>query len=66
MFEDIGRIIQQRREDLHISPKELARNVGISAWALRRIERGTQVPKWGLVLKLLEQLDLTIKILCKG
>ena len=57
---DIGALIRRRRKDLGIDQAELANKIGVSrAWVIK-VERGHPNAQIGLVLRLLNYLDVPL------
>ena len=57
---DIGALIRRRRKDMGIDQAELAQKIGVSrAWVIK-VERGHPNAQIGLVLRLLNYLDIPL------
>lgn len=59
---DIGKQIRDIRLEKKIGLRELSRRIGISPQTLLGIEKGYHMPEWTTLNKILEALDVRIKI----
>jgi len=60
--EDIGALVRARRRERALSQQALADSVGVSRQWIVEIEGGKARAEVGLVLRLLNVLDLTIRV----
>lgn len=58
-----GRIMKERREELHMSQKRLGDIVNMSEHALRDIEMGDSDPKFSTVVKIAGALQIDMGML---
>jgi transcriptional regulator with XRE-family HTH domain len=56
----LARVLKSLREDREVSQEQLAFEVGVTASALSRIERGLNSPGWMTVRRLAEALDVSL------
>jgi len=60
--EDIGALVRERRRERGLSQQALADSVGVSRQWIVAIEAGKARAELGLVLRLLNVLDLTVRV----
>jgi transcriptional regulator with XRE-family HTH domain len=56
----MGQRIRSRRRFRRMTRKQLADRIGISLWLLRDIERGDSDPRFHVMVKICDALDLDI------
>ena len=61
-IKELGAALQKRRKDLGITQPHLAEIAGISKNTLYKLERGESNPSWGIVLKLIDVLGLSLQL----
>jgi len=59
---DLAATVRGRRHDLGLSQADLARRAGVSRVWIATVEAGKRSVNFGLVLRLLDSLDLTMDI----
>jgi len=59
---DIGALVRQRRHELGLSQLEVAERVGVSRQWIVDVERGKPRAELGLVLRMLDVLDVRLRI----
>jgi len=61
-IKDVAAIVRGRRKDLNLSQDELARQVGVSRKWIYEFEGGKPKAEFALVLRVLDELGLTLDI----
>jgi HTH-type transcriptional regulator / antitoxin HipB len=61
----LGQMVRDRRNALRLSQTDLARRVGVTRQSVGALEKGIASAKIGLVLSILEALDLRVDIIPK-
>lgn len=59
---DLGLLIRQKRQDLHLTQAELAVQVGVGRTWLNELENGKRTAQIGLTLRILSALGIEFKI----
>jgi y4mF family transcriptional regulator len=59
---DLAAAVRGRRQDRRLSQSELARHVGVSRKWIGEFERGKPTAEFGLVIRVLEELGLTLEV----
>ncbi len=60
--QDLAAIVKGRRKEVHLSQAELAARAGVARKSISELEAGKSRPALGLLLRVLEQLDLVLDV----